>query len=48
MVIDRNVETEPGVSRVRFWAYWLAAAASTLLFLFFIAAMLMVPAIVPE
>lgn len=45
MAINREVETEPSVSRVRFWAYWLASAASTLLFVFFMAAMLMVPGV---
>lgn len=45
VAINRDVETESRVSRVRFWAYWLAAAASTLLFFFFIAAMLMVPGV---
>jgi hypothetical protein len=31
--------------RVRFWTYWIAAVASTLLFLLFMATMLMVPGI---
>ncbi len=31
--------------RVRFWTYWLTAVASTLLFLLFMATMLMVPGI---
>jgi hypothetical protein len=43
--INREVETEPSVNRVRFWANWLAAAASILLFVFFMAAMLMVPGV---
>jgi protein-S-isoprenylcysteine O-methyltransferase Ste14 len=45
MAINRDVEMEPSVSRVRFWAYWLTAVTSTLLFLFFMAAMLMVPGV---
>jgi hypothetical protein len=34
--------------RMRFWAYWISAAVSTLLFLLFMASMLMVPGIVPS
>jgi hypothetical protein len=34
--------------RVRFWMYWITAVASTLLYLFFTATMLMVPGILPS
>jgi hypothetical protein len=33
---------------LRFWAYWVSAAVSTLLFLYFMAIMLTVPGIVPS
>jgi hypothetical protein len=35
-------------SRVRFWTYWITAVASTLLYLLFMATMLMVPGVQPS
>jgi hypothetical protein len=45
MTTNSDVEMEPRGSRVRSWVYWLSAVASMLLFLFFMASMLMVPGV---
>ena len=48
MTIKSNMAEEPRGSRIRSWVYWLSAVASTLLFLLFMATMLMVPGILPS
>ncbi|ADV82021.1 hypothetical protein [Terriglobus saanensis] len=49
MAIDNNIttadSTELGANRKRYWMYWASAVASSLLFLFFVASMLIVPGV---
>jgi hypothetical protein len=42
------MHTESSVGKTRFWWYWSTAIGSTLLFLLFMASMLMVPGILPS
>jgi hypothetical protein len=39
---------KPHRSRIRFWSYWISSVLATLVFLLFMATMLMVPGVLPS
>ena len=39
---------EPRSNRIRFWMYWISSGIATLIFLLFMATMLMVPGVLPS